>query len=150
MSKHLPLRQALLLAALLLSAGASYADSSRLRVQVQGIQNAEGELRASLYAGPEGFRKEAQALRRLSVPARSGVSSGEAELVFDDLPAGRYAVLVYHDANGDQQLNLRFGMFPLEGYGLSNNPQVMGPPKFEDSAFAVGEGDNRIAIRLAY
>jgi uncharacterized protein (DUF2141 family) len=138
------------MAALLFGAGCCQAETARLRVQVEGVQNAEGDLRASLYAGPEGFRKEAQALRRLSVPARSGASSGETELVFDDLSPGRYAVMVYHDANADQQLNLRFGMFPLEGYGLSNNPKVMGPPKFEDSAVAVGEGDNRITVRLAY
>ncbi|MGV0975151.1 MAG: DUF2141 domain-containing protein [Azonexus sp.] len=35
------------------------------------------------------------------------------------------------------KFDLRFGMFPTEGYGHSNNPKVMGPPKFADSAFDV-------------
>ena len=56
---------------------------------------------------------------------------------FDGLPTGRYAVMAYHDENADQKLNLRFGMFPTEGYGLSNNPAIIGPPKFADSVFAI-------------
>ena len=59
-------------------------------------------------------------------------------------------VMVYHDANADQTLNLRLGMFPTEGYGLSNNPKVMGPPRFADSAFEVAGPETAIDIRLAY
>jgi uncharacterized protein (DUF2141 family) len=58
--------------------------------------------------------------------------------------------MVYHDENGDGKLNLRFGMFPIEGYGLSNNPKVMGPPKFADSAFELGTQDTSVDIRLNY
>ena len=47
-------------------------------------------------------------------------------------------------------LNRRFGMFPTEGYGLSNNPQVSGPPAFEDSAFEVTAPETAIAIELRY
>jgi uncharacterized protein (DUF2141 family) len=41
-------------------------------------------------------------------------------------------------------------MFPTEGYGLSNNPTVVGPPKFEDSAFSVPAPDGRVRIELVY
>jgi uncharacterized protein (DUF2141 family) len=41
-------------------------------------------------------------------------------------------------------------MFPTEGYGLSNNPKVVGPPKFADSAFEVAGPETTIEIILAY
>jgi len=121
-------------------------EESRLIVNLNNIGEAGGNLRASLYREPESFRKEDRAVQVVSIPA----TKGSAQIVFDALPPGRYAVMVYHDENGDGKLNLRFGMFPIEGYGLSNNPKVMGPPKFADSAFEVGEQETSVNITLNY
>ena len=140
-----PLIGWLLLGCLLVSASVQ-ADTNRLIVNLQGVRDATGNLRASLYQQEEGFRKEDKALRVLSVPAQAG----NIQLVFDGLPSGRYAVMAYHDENADQKLNLRFGMFPTEGYGLSNNPKVMGPPKFADSAFDATGTETSIDIKLSY
>jgi uncharacterized protein (DUF2141 family) len=71
-------------------------------------------------------------------------------VTFDGLAPGRYAIMAYHDENGDGVLNRRLGMFPTEGYGLSNNPQVSGPPGFEASAFEVAAPQTRISIDLHY
>jgi uncharacterized protein (DUF2141 family) len=135
-----------LLLGCLLAAGHSQADESRLVVNLLGVRDATGHLRASLYREPETFRKEDKAVKVISLPA----AKGDAKLVFTGLPPGRYAVMVYHDENIDQKLNLRFGMFPTEGYGLSNNPKVMGPPKFVDSAFDLAGPETAINIKLAY
>ena len=51
---------------------------------------------------------------------------------------------------GHGELNRRFGMFPTEGYGLSNDPTVSGPPAFEDSAFDVGADPASISIAIRY
>jgi uncharacterized protein (DUF2141 family) len=48
-------------------------------------------------------------------------------------------------------MDRRFGMIPTEGYGLSNNPKVMGPPSFEDSAFDMTAGEpTRITLQMRY
>lgn len=135
-----------LLLGCLLAAGHAKADDSRLVVNLLGVRDATGNLRASLYREPDTFRKEDKAVQVVSLPA----AKGDAKLVFTGLPAGRYAVMAYHDDNLDQKLNLRFGMFPTEGYGLSNNPKVMGPPKFADSAFDLTGPETAINIKLAY
>lgn len=135
-----------LLLGCLLAAGHSQADESRLVVNLLGVRDATGNLRASLYREPDTFRKEDKAVQVVSLPA----AKGDAKLVFTGLPPGRYAVMAYHDENIDQKLNLRFGMFPTEGYGLSNNPKVMGPPKFADSAFDLTGPETAINIKLAY
>lgn len=133
------------LACCLLATAAAADSDAVLRVRLDGIRPGEGSIRASLYRDATSFRKEAQAWRRVEIPA-----DGQNELLFAALPPGRYALMVYHDANGDQQLNLRFGMFPSEGYGLSNNPSVIGPPRFEDSAFELIDGEKHIQVNLKY
>ena len=81
----------------------------------------------------------------------STAKKGKTSLVFDDIPPGRYALMAYHDANDDNKLNLRFGMFPQEGYALSNNPQVVGPPRFNDSAFDFPAADGApINLQITY
>jgi uncharacterized protein (DUF2141 family) len=129
-----------------LIAGAACADPAKLIVTVTSVRSAAGDLRVSLYSDPETFRKEERAVKVIVIPA----SPGETTVEFADLPPGRYAVMTYHDENGDGKLNLRLGMFPTEGYALSNAPQVMGPPRFGDSAFAVSDPETRIAMTLSY
>ncbi len=137
--------RALLVVCLFGSAGA-LAQESKLVVAIKDVREGGGNLRVSLYAAPESFRKEDKALKIVVQPA----AKGETKVHFEGLAPGRYAVMAYHDENGDGKLNLRFGMFPTEGYGLSNNPKVMGPPKFEDSAFEVMGPEIGISIGLAY
>jgi uncharacterized protein (DUF2141 family) len=125
---------------------ATAAEESTLTVTLRNVRDASGALRAGLYHEPAAFRKEEKAAAIVQVPA----APGEVTITFKDLPAGRYAIMAYHDENSDGTLNRRFGMFPSEGYGLSNNPQVAGPPAFDDSAFEVAGPATAIAIDLRY
>lgn len=117
-----------------------------LEVELTGVQHARGSVRVGLYADAKTFRKEAQAYAVAQAPA----TAGAVTVRFADVPAGRYAIMAYHDEDGNGELNRRLGMFPTEGYGLSNNPKVMGPPAFDDSAFDVGEGTQKISIEMRY
>ena len=126
--------------------GQVHADELRLQVNLQAVRDATGELRVSLYRETDTFRKEDRALKVVSIAAQKG----DAQVVFSGLAPGRYAVMAYHDENSDGKLNLRFGMFPTEGYGLSNNPTVIGPPKFADSAVDLAELLTSITVRLSY
>lgn len=122
------------------------AEDATLTVTLKNVRDASGAVRAGLYREPATFRKEEKAVEVAQVPA----APGEVTLRFAGLPPGRYAIMAYHDENADGQLNRRFGMFPTEGYGLSNNPQVSGPPAFDDSAFEVAGPATAIAIELRY
>ncbi|KQX25152.1 hypothetical protein ASD39_13930 [Sphingomonas sp. Root50] len=122
------------------------ADAADLEVTASHVVPGPGSIRFVLYRGAEGFRHEDKAFRVLSAPA----GTGSASVHFQDVPPGRYAVMAYHDANDDRKLDLRLGMFPKEGWGLSNNPRVMGPPGFAPSSFAVDEPDRSIVIEMHY
>ncbi len=135
-----------ILAILVLIGLAAPGAAANLEVSVSGLRSPEGRLKLMLFDREEGFRTEGKARQVLALPAVVGAVTG----VFRDLPPGRYAVIAYHDENGDEKLNLRFGMFPKEGYALSNNPKLSGPPRFKHAVFAVPEAGKRIAIHLDY
>ncbi|MFW6350394.1 MAG: DUF2141 domain-containing protein [Thiohalospira sp.] len=125
----------------LLAGPAAAAD---LTVEVEGVAGEDGEVRADLYADAETFREPEQALRREAVPAREGT----ATFAFDGLEPGRYAVIAYHDEDGDGGMDRFLGMIPTEPWGLSNNIEVSGPPAFADAAFELPEAGTAITIRL--
>ena len=69
---------------------------------------------------------------------------------FGDTAPGRYAVIAYHDKNDNKKLDLILGMFPNEGWGLSNDPKVIGPPSFAASAFELAEPSSSLTVHLHY
>lgn len=142
---HLRIYLSLIFVCFSLHASADGANGVSLTVKVEGVKSAKGNIRAALYADPKTFRKEAQAVAVIQAAA----SPGEVSLSWPDVKPGKYAVVVYHDEDANGELNRRFGMFPTEGYGLSNNPKVSGPPPFEPSAFEVS-GATEIMVELHY
>ncbi|MBX9634935.1 MAG: DUF2141 domain-containing protein [Magnetospirillum sp.] len=117
-----------------------------LSVAVSGVRDGEGDVRVVLYERPESFRHEDQAREIRSIAA----DATTAPVVFTDLAPGRYAVIAYHDANRNGKLDLFLGMFPAEGWGMSNDPAVMGPPKFDPAAVMVPHEGGAITIALHY
>lgn len=124
----------------------SAADAAELEVTATHVVPGPGSMHFMLYRGPEGFRHEDRAFRVMKAPA----GSSSISVRFRDVPPGRYAVMAYHDANDDQKLDLRFGMFPKEGWGLSNNPKVMGPPSFSASSFLLSDQNRSTMIDMHY
>lgn len=141
------LRAALALAAAITTSGFAVAEGESMTVRLNGVEHDRGTVRVALFSDPKTFRKADQAYAGKEVPA----SAGTVTVEFDEVPAGQYAVMAYHDENGNGELDLRFGMMPIEGYGLSNNPKVMGPPSFKDSQFEVpGDKPSEIDIDIRY
>ncbi len=133
-----------LVAASMLS-GIAAADEYALTVHIGAVRGERGKVHVELYNTPETFRKSAKALRVLQVPAlKDGVT-----VKFEGIVPGRYAILAFHDEDENGEMNKRFGMIPTEGYALSNDPQVFGPPAFKDSAFEV-QSDLELDIPMHY
>ncbi|MCQ4259815.1 DUF2141 domain-containing protein [Stutzerimonas stutzeri] len=141
------LRAVLALAAAITTSGFAVAEGESMTVRLNGVEHDRGTVRVALFSDPKTFRKADQAYAGKEVPA----SAGTVTVEFEEVPAGQYAVMAYHDENGNGELDLRFGMMPIEGYGLSNNPKVMGPPSFKDSQFEVpGDKPSEIDIDIRY
>ncbi|HEY9148471.1 MAG TPA: DUF2141 domain-containing protein [Gammaproteobacteria bacterium] len=134
------------IAVLMISLFGAQAMAAQLSVEVAGIESDEGHIRLELYNDPKSFRKVTKALHTASLPAESGSVS----FSFEKLDAGDYAVIVYHDADDNGKMNKILGMIPSEGYGLSSNPEVSGPPSFDDARFTLHESGGVITINLNY
>lgn len=127
-------------------AAAGPAAAGELTVRITGVRGGEGSVNVGLWRGPEGFRDDARTVRSASQPARDEAVA----VTFRALEPGRYAVIAYHDEDGDGELDRFFGMMPTEGWGLSNDPDVAGPPKFDAAAFALPAAAPVIEIPLNY
>ncbi len=65
------------------------------------------------------------------------------------LPHGEYAVKVYHDENGNDELDTRIFGIPIERYGFSNNAKgTFGPPEYEDVLFKLDSYKKEINITI--
>lgn len=136
---------ALTLALPLLGAGAPVL--TEVSVVVTGLRNAKGQVLACLTAEPKGFpdcRKD-PAARNAIVPAGATV-----RIVFEGVPAGRYAISMIHDENANRKMDMAL-MMPKEGYGFSRDAPVrMGPPKFDKAAFDVAGPAIEQKARMRY
>lgn len=66
------------------------------------------------------------------------------------IPPGRYAAAVYHDINGNDQMDKNLLGIPKEPYGFSNDFRPMfASPDFEDCAFDLPSSGKKITIRLS-
>ncbi|MEH6568266.1 MAG: DUF2141 domain-containing protein [Halioglobus sp.] len=116
---------------------ASVATKTALRVEVSGLQDAQGSIHISVYNSDDTWLGEETVLRREVViaDARSeGVVSAELHL-----PPGEYALSIYYDSNGNGDLDTNFIGIPKEPVASSNNaPAKFGPPKYKDAVFTLG------------
>lgn len=105
----------------------------QIRVSVHNVSTG-GILKLELF-GENNFLKKEGKLRRIRVPAQDG-----PQKVCINLPTpGEYAVVGYHDKDGDRRLKKAWNFKPKEPYGLSNNPAIksLRLPKFSETGFHV-------------
>ena len=126
---------------------AASASAATLTVVVEGAQGRQGAVRAAMFRDTAGWLKPDSAVRS-DIAALDSVSGGNVTFVYADLPAGRYALSVFHDANNDGKLGTNPAGIPIEPYGFSRDARGrFGPPAFDDAAIDV-QGDQRVTIHL--
>lgn len=144
------LRIAGLAAALLLAAPAvaqAGPINVSINVSITGIRNSDGVIRCGLFNAPVGFREPGKEM----MEATSQISGGRASCAFKSVPAGTYAIAVFHAERGERKMDIGpFGR-PKQGVGFSNNPSItFGPPSFSAASFKVGNDPVNLSIQLSY
>ena len=67
----------------------------------------------------------------------SEIVDGKATVTFENVAPGTYAITLFHDKNGNKQMDFEPNGMPIEMYGVSNNVMSMGPPMWSDAKFEV-------------
>ncbi len=125
---------------------AGQAFAAELNVTVSGLRSGQGSVHVAVYDAADRFPKDGESLADAVVAA-----VGEVTVKFKDLAAGKYALAVYHDENGNNEFDQGIFGVPLEGYGFSNNASVFfGPPDFAAAAVTLAEPAANIKIRMRY
>jgi uncharacterized protein (DUF2141 family) len=139
-----------LLAAIALPVSSRAQDASKgIKVDVTGLRNGKGRVGCSLWPGPAGFpRNDSHIMKHVWAPIK-GASS---ECVFSGVPAGDYAVTLFHDEDNSGKFKSNFIGYPLEGYGFSNNvnPQFKAPGFDECKFHYDGNGWKQIPVKMIY
>lgn len=116
----------------------------QIRVTVNNVSRV-GILKLELF-GEKDFMKKSGKLRRIRVPAEDG----PMRICINLYGPGEYAVVGYHDKDGDRKLDKKWNFKPKEPYGLSNNPKIetLRLPKWEETKFDVPMDGRDIVINL--
>ena len=140
---------ALVVAALISRIPAQTSTNATLTVRIVGARNAKGKIRVALFRSAEGFPGDAsKALRLENAPIDPQTLT--SQIVLADLPAGQYALSVFHDENLNEKLDKNLMGIPKEGYGASNNPgRKMRAPTFDEACFP-HEKYQSLEIKLIY
>lgn len=116
-----------------------------LQVNVLGLQSSRGQVVANLFfEGDDVFGKP-------RVRATHPIVEKSASLNFSHLQAGRYALIMFHDINGNNDLDHNVFHFPAEPLGYSNGfalTLVSGMPDSHKLAFSVGPDTKPLNITV--
>ncbi len=142
--QHLILALALLFSSLLFGQSPDNLENTTensVTVTVVNVLSDTGEVKFAFYT-EENFRK-------VPLYANSAtIKNGKSTVVFENVPAGEYAVLCFHDENENNRMDFYENGMPKESYGTSNNIMTFGPPEFENSKFVVSENDLTLEIKF--
>ncbi|MBN2163706.1 MAG: MipA/OmpV family protein [Pontiellaceae bacterium] len=64
---------------------------------------------------------------------------GRDEYIITNVPPAEYALLVFHDENGNRAIDKNFVGIPREPLGFSNNYTPKGPPSYARAAFVLSD-----------
>ncbi len=119
---------------ILFSSITSIVMSAELKINVKDIQKMEGHLLIALYDNKESFDSG-----KAKWSSKVKVDKNQHTITFEGLPAGEYAVKLYHDANDNNELDSNMFGIPKEGYGFSNNGGRFGPSDYAEAKFTISE-----------
>lgn len=124
-------------------------DFGTLTVRVEGINDRPGEVGVALFQNPKGYPTHLEHAYQVEwLPLQAGQAT--AEVVFEGVPFGEYALSVMHDENGNRTLEQSTLGFPEEGVGFSNGQRVQfSAPKFSNAKFAFTQ-PQQLVIPLDY
>lgn len=137
-----PALAAILLCALPLPVSAQ--QSGEIHVIVANARNARGTIHVDICP-------ESTFLKPCPYSAEAPARPGRTEIIVRGVPAGRFAAQIFHDENGNHQVDQGLFGIPREGVGFSNNVRIrFRAPRFSEAAFAVSGGVQQLSINLQY
>jgi len=125
---------------------AANADVNRLTIGVDGFEIDDGQMGINI------FRNEDEMFAHPFRVIYAAVKNKKAEVIIEGLPLGDYAIVAYHDRNGNGKLDHHFIGFPLEPIGYSGEYEFglfSGMPSFSKLRFHYQHAMQHLTIHIA-
>lgn len=120
--------------------------SSVLTIEVSRFNNTSGNAHLAVFAPGDAFPMEIEEAVFTEVKP---VDSSTVVFTITGLVPGSYAIYVFHDEDGDGELDMHWYGPPSERVGVSNNATgFAGPPGFDDAAVDLGDEPLVLSITL--
>ncbi len=133
-----------LLPAALLCAG-PVAAAADVVVIVSGARSSAGSIGCALFSSDKGFPMDNSG----AVQQWTTLDGTTAKCRFVGVAAGRYAISIAHDLNGNKRVDTNFLGIPTEGWAVSNNVvPTLRAPRFDEAAFRVDSADVELRLEL--
>lgn len=118
----------------------------KITVTVFNFENNKGACKTCLYANAVSFAGKSEAFKCIETQ----INNKKTTVVFNSVPAGVYAIAVFHDANNNNKFDKNSLGIPKEGYGASKNKlPFASAPTFRENKFQVTATSNlQLYIRL--
>lgn len=121
---------------------------NKLRIHVLGLRSDRGDIRCSLFSSAEDFPNNGDLMAKTTT---APIVNRTATCEFTGIAPGVFAVVLFHDENGDGKFNRNWIGLPQEGYGFSNDaPAHFHPPRFEEASFSFAGGVLEIPVNIRY
>lgn len=116
-----------------------------LTIEISNIKSDKGTIMLALFKGETGFPKdESKAIKKMKVT----IKDKTATITFTDLEDGNYAFALFHDENGNSEMDSNMFGIPKEGYGFSTNfKPTLSAPDFDEADFKI-EGDTVQKVKI--
>lgn len=118
---------------------------SRLVVKINGLKNDQGNVKVALCNSPENYKDDRSPYKAAIIE----IQKNQAIAIFENLPAGSYAIKAFHDENNNDDFDTNFLGIPKEDYGFSNNAKgLFGPPSWNAAKFILNNNEQVIEINF--
>jgi uncharacterized protein (DUF2141 family) len=117
---------------------------SKIVADISNFENDKGVCRACLFNSAASFKGESGSPFQC---VQVTISNRKSQVRFNSVPAGTYAIFLFHDTNSNNKMDKNFMGIPKEGYGASQNKlPFASAPTFDENKFSV---TNNTTVHLA-
>ena len=148
MNKIIRIFQSFMAIVLLSSFSSQKQENYSLTIEVNELRNSTGNVVFALYNREDAFPDEHY--KKYYKKLTGKIVNGTSSVIFENIPAGKYAVNILHDENNDGKIKKGLIM-PIEGIGFSNYNSIglSNKPSFSKASFDV-LSDKKIKVKIIY
>lgn len=115
----------------------------KITIIVEEVPSSKGKVSVALYNSNDTFLK----FDKVFVSGTAAAIQGTTIIEIKEVPNGAYAIALFYDENGNDELDTNWFGIPKEKVAFSNaKMRAFGPPKYKDCVFSV---DQDISLKIA-